>query len=347
MAKEQSSSDRWRCFADRKDGTGAVAVNRSEVPDLLEAGARLWVDVLAPTPADTDWLKRTFKFHPLALSDVLNDNVRPKNETYGPVMFTVFRALNLNTEADPLDTINLNLFLTDRHLVTTHSAPLRSVREVIERIDRDKTTIESGTSFLYYRLLDGVVDRYLDLADHLDDRIDELEDLLFNVGDGAVQQVIFELKKQVSVLRHRVLPERDVLASLVRGDFPQIDAQTQMHLRDVLDHAVRTRDILEAQRDLLNGLMEAYMTHLSNRMNEVMKLLSIIATLMLPLGVIAGIFGMNFDAMPMLRWKYGFWVLIGMMADGLARRIARHGPAWPSSTPASAGGDPPSVDRES
>lgn len=314
MGKSTESPKRWRCFADRRDGLGIQEVKPKQLPELLDGGALLWVDILAPTKAGTDRLKRLFKFHPLALSDLLNDEVRPKNETYGPVLFTVFRALNLNPGADALDAVNLNMFLTDRFLVTTHSQPLRSVRNVLERVERDKSVLENGTAYVYYLLLDGVVDRYLELMDQMEDEIEELEDRIFGEDVDSVQESIFDLKKQLAKLRHRILPERDVLASLIRGDFPQIDEATRIHLRDVYDHIVRARDILEAQRDLLNSLRESYMTQLSHRMNEVMRLLSIIATVMLPLGFIAGVFGMNFDKIPMQHWENGFWALMVMMA---------------------------------
>jgi len=308
-----TESQRWRCFVDRNDGQGPVEVKQEEIPQALMSEALVWVDILAPTRDDTAWLQKTFGFHGLALSDVHNNDVRPKQETYEDVLFTVFRAINFNPGEDALDTINLNLFLTDRYVVSTHRKPLRAVRTLLERIEMDKAIFAKGTSFLYYMLLDAVVDRYLDILDIIEEKMDGLEDRVFQDENGKIQQDIFDLKKRVSSMRRLIGPEREALTSLVHTPFPQIHTETRTHLRDVLDHVLRAQDMLESYRDLLSGLMDTYMTKLSNRMNEVMKLLSIIATVMLPLGFLTGLFGMNFDEIPFLHWQYGFWALVVVM----------------------------------
>lgn len=308
-----SEPKRIRCLADRRDGNGVVEVSQDQVAEHLRGQSLLWVDVLAPTTADNAWLQRTFGFHELALSDLLNNETRPKQESYDNVLFTVFRAINLNPGENAFDTINLNIFLTDRFVVTSHVKPVNTVDALLERIGKDNSLLSKGTSFFYYMLLDGVVDRYLDILDTIEEKIDDMEDRVFTTNDPSVQQDIFALKKQVSSMRRLIAPEREALTSLINGSLPQVTAQTRTHLRDVLDHVLRAQDMLESYRDLLAGLMDSYMTRISNRMNEVMKMLSIIATIMLPLGFLTGLFGMNFDIIPFVHWPYGFWGLMGVM----------------------------------
>lgn len=305
---------RWRVFADRRDGNGLAETGKGELSKLVRSESLVWVDILDPTPEDTGFLQKVFGFHALALSDLLNNEVRPKQESYEDVLFTVFRAINLNPGEEALDTINLNIFLTDRWVVTTHQKPLRTIHSIIERVEQDKTLLSRGTPFFFYTVLDGVVDRYLDILDTIEDQLDSLEERVFEETDESVQHGIFDLKKQVSRMRRLVGPEREALTSLVHTPCPLIDAETRTHLRDVLDHVLRCQDMLESYRDLLAGLMDSYMTKISNRMNEVMKMLSIIATIMLPLGFLTGLFGMNFESMPFLHWHYAFWGLVIVMS---------------------------------
>jgi magnesium transporter len=312
--------DRWYCAVWLQAEGRTQRVKPDEVEAYLEKGVPLWLDILGPTEEETVWLDETFGFHPLALSDLLNNDVRPKQESYGDVLFTVFSALNLNPGEDPLDTINLNLFLTPAYLVTTHLQPVKTIRSVRENIEKKHSLFSKGTDFLYYTILDGVIDRYVEVLEVIEDEIDETESIVFGEEETDIQRRIFASKSKIAHLRRSIGPKRDALHELVYREFPQIQPGTRTQLRDVLDHVQRISDRLETYRELLNGLMESYMVRLSNRMNEVMKLLSVIATLILPLSFVTGIFGMNFDAIPGLHSEGAFWTLIagmGFLAAGM------------------------------
>lgn len=302
------------CFAASADASKSTVISREEVPEYLKRGERIWCDIEAPTREDTAWLGEVFDFHELALTDVMNNSVRPKQESYGEVLFTVVNAINLNEGEDQLNTINLNIFLTERFVVSTHLKPLKTVREALRAMDNVRDPLSRGADYQYYKLLDGVVNRYLDVMDEVDESIDTLERRVFGTPGRSIQEEIFREKRRLAYLRRSVGPTRDAIRDLVHNDFPQIRPEVRMLLRDVLDHVLRIGDAIESYRELSSGLMDSYMTNISNRMNEVMKLMSIIATVMLPLSFLTGIFGMNFDAIPGIHAPNGFWILVVLMS---------------------------------
>lgn len=312
--KTEEPPSLWRCFALQPGSKTASIAEREAIPQLVASGTRIWLDIQGPTPEDTAWLADTFGFHQLALLDVLNNDVRPKQETYDEVLFTVLGAVNLNPGEDALDTINLNMFLTSQYLISTHCKPLKSTRRVLTALEKGRNWLARGTDHIYYRLFDGVVNRYLDILDEMEEHFDNIEYKVFKTNDPSVQESIFHEKRRIAFLKRSIGPTRDALRELVYGAFEQIKPETQTLLRDVLDHVMRIGDGIESYRELAAGLMDSYMSRISNRMNEVMKLMSIIATVMLPLSFLTGLFGMNFDRIPGLHFEYGFWVLCFFMS---------------------------------
>ncbi len=310
-----------RCFA-RHDGK-TKEVSRDDVSKHLKAGDKLWVDVEGAEAEDTAWLGETFGFHPLALSDVLNNRTRPKQESYeGGVLFIVFAALNFNKGYDRLDSMNLNIFLMPNVIVTTHCLPMRSVREEIEHFERVQDGLEKGPGHLAYRIIDRVVDFYLEVLNVVDEKVSRLETEMFahseKVISGmnkkeAIVRRVFSLKKRVTLLRRSVRPKRDLILELIHSDYPVFTNETRTHFRDVLDHLILIHDVLESTPDSLNMLLDVHLTQIGNVQNEVMKLLSIISTIMLPLTLIAGIYGMNFEIIPGTHGPYGFGILVALM----------------------------------
>lgn len=303
----------WHCYAIASGEKKSKPVDRSEIPNLLEDGTRFWIDIEAASKDDVKWLGELFGFHDLALIDVLNNNVRPKQEAYDDVLFTVLGAINLNEGKDQLDTINLNIFLTDQYIVSVHHAPLKTLRKCIAAMQRPRDPLKRGTDHLYHMLLDGVVDRYLDIIDEVDVHLAQLEQDVFDAPTRTIQEEIFQEKRRLAYLKRSITPKRDAMRSLVYDDIPQISPEVRLLIRDVYDHVLRVVDAIESYRELTNGLMDSYMSNLSHRMNEVMKLMSIIATIMLPLSFLTGIFGMNFEVIPGIHFQNGFWLLVVVM----------------------------------
>jgi magnesium transporter len=313
---------RWSCFVQLEEGQKGVKVDRESIPETLEKGHRIWIDISTPTEEDTGWLEDVFDFHTLALSDVLNNDVHPKQELYENVLFTVFGAVNLNPGEYPFDTINLNLFLTDKYLVTTHFQSIGVVHTVQKRVLNDPEFFSKGTDHVYYSLLDGIVDRYVTVIDKMEEEIENLEEDIFDNDKPDIQERLFELKRKTAYAKRSLRPKREALRVLVHKDLPQISNDTRTNLRDILDHVSRSIDHLESYRELLNGLMDSHMSRISNRMNQVMEMLSIIATIMLPLSFLTGVFGMNFHYIPGLDSDWGFWVLVAFMLLMVSGMIA-------------------------
>ncbi len=278
-----------------------------------DPAARLWVDLLEPGMEDYDLIRTAFGFHPLALEDCHHTIQRPKVDDYGENLFLVFHGLNLNEGADPLDMLELDSFLGSNFLVTIRYGRLFSIREIMDRIAKNPELLRKGPDFVYYAVVDRMVDYYFDLMDRLDEEVDALEERLLTRADRESLHRILDLKRRIMALRRVAGPQREIMNQLARGDYPLIQEQHRYYFRDVYDHLLRIADSLDAFRDMVGSAMDTYLSQISNRTNDIMKVLSIIATIMLPLSLITGYFGMNFQVMPWLHDPHAIYVLTGLM----------------------------------
>jgi len=289
----------------------------TDLPEALAASqdpqALVWINLFAFTVEEAQAVGAAFNIHELTLEDLANPRGRPKVEEFEDHLFVLFKALNFNEGEDRLDMINLNLLLFKNVLVTAHLKPVLSITETLEELRKHPAGLKSGSSFLMYRILDRVVDRYFPLLDEMEENMDEIQARIFEKFDKDVSGQIFQWKTQVAHLRRRVGPQREILMNLANRPQHLIPVKVQPYYRDVHDHIIRIHDNLESTRDILQGAMESYMTQVSNRMNEVMKVLSVVATIMLPLGILTGLYGTNFEILPGSHSPYGFWIFVGMM----------------------------------
>ncbi len=278
----------------------------------------VWVDVSDPTSQDFDNLAREFGFHPLSIEDCRHQHQRPKVEEFPGYYFIVLYEADLS-EAGRLHLGELSIFLGQNYLVTVHSQPIRAI-QTAERLWRSWTDLaERGTGLLAYLLIDAIVDEYLPLLDTLSDQMDSLEDQIF--ADFQVEAVegIFRIKKELLILRRAVTPLRDVFNTLLRREQPLFSRETHTYFQDVFDHLIRVADTIDTLRDMIGSMMDAYLSISGNRMNMIMKRLTSIATILMSVTLIAGIYGMNFDYMPELKWRYGYvGALLSMVMVGLA-----------------------------
>jgi magnesium transporter len=272
----------------------------------------IWVDINAPTDHDFQILEQEFGFHRLAIEDCRNGHQRPKVDEYQGYYYLVLYEAFLSEES--LELHELNLFLGINYLVTVHSQPIRAVATA-ERLWREWTDLaQRGTGLPTYLLMDAIVDDYLPILDTLSDRTDVIEDQIFEDFRPESIEEIIRLKKQLLFLRRSVTPLRDVLNTLMRREQPVFSRETLIYFQDVFDHLVRTADAIDTLRELLSATMDAYLSVSSNRMNLVMKRLTAISTILMSATLVAGIYGMNFQAMPELQMKYGYvWALFFML----------------------------------
>jgi magnesium transporter len=277
----------------------------------------IWVDVADPTSEDFDELAREFGFHPLSIEDCRSEHQRPKVEEYHGYYFIVLYEAEL-TEDGQLKLRELNIFLGKNYLVTVHSQPIRAIAAT-ENLWRNWTDLaERGTGLLMYLLIDPIVDEYMPLLDNLSDKIDDLEDYIFTDSNPEALEEIFRIKKQLLFLRKSITPLRDVFNTLLRREQPIFSRETTVYFQDVFDHLIRVTDTIDTLRDMLGSIMDAYLSIASNRMNAVMKQLTSISAILMSVTLIAGIYGMNFEIMPELKWHYGYvWALGSMLVVGL------------------------------
>ena len=257
-----------------------------------------------------------FGIHPLVLEDILNTGQRPKVEDFEDYLFFVVKMLSCEEEGRKGTTSSEQVsILVGPHWVISFQELQGDVFEAIrDRIRNDKGRVrKAGPDYLAYALIDAIVDGYFIVLESLGDRIETLEnEVIENPSSGTLQE-INKLKREMITLRRSVWPLREVIASLERGGSSLIQKATMAYLRDLYDHTVQVADTIETYRDMVSGTRDTYLSSVSNRMNEVMKVLTIIATIFIPVTFIAGIYGMNFQFMPELAWRGSYFVVWGVM----------------------------------
>lgn len=277
----------------------------------------LWLDLESPSEQESAVLGEVFHFHPLAIEDALQDYGHPKIDTFDDHVFMIvhgidFTKLNLEKSMN-IGTLELDIFVGDRFMVTHHGDPaVRSIREL------HKDVCEPGhrpwvSVRLLHRLLDRLVDNFLPVMDQVGAKLEILEDQIIHNPVPDLLEKVLEAKKSIQKIRRMTAHQRLILESLARGHLELIPRESLAFFRDIYDHFVRVADLAEAYREGAQSAVEAYLSMSANKTNEIMKVLTQISTIMLPLTFIAGIYGMNFDIMPELRWVYGYPFAVGLM----------------------------------
>lgn len=303
-----------------QDGTLQTNLDTVDFQAVLqnEAGL-LWVDFEATPPAeDEPILREVFGFHPLAIEDALQENHVPKLDDWVNYLYIVLHAVTFDKGKDDyLETQELDIFVGRNYMVTHHDQPIRAIDAVLANVQRDQRHLRNGADHLLYRLVDTVVDHYMPVVEALDDEIDHKEDEIFSNPTTGTLEEIFALKRAVLDLRRILAPQREVVNKLARDDFAVIDARDRIYFRDIYDHLVRLYDITESVRDLLSGTLDTYLSVINNRMNDIMRTLTVITTLFMPISFVTGFFGMNFFASdhPLTRWVQQpvFFLVLALM----------------------------------
>ncbi len=255
-----------------------------------------------------------YGFHPLVLEDILNTNQRPKMEDYGEYFYIVLKMLH-NEKSPETIAEQISLILGKNFVISFQEGIEGDVFNAIrERIRGGKGRIRGlGADYLAYSLIDAIVDNYFVVLEKMGERIEDLEDELVTNPRPPTLHEIHELKREMIFLRKAVWPLREVVSAMERGESPLITDPTRIYLRDVYDHTIQVIDSIESSRDMLSGMLDIYLSSLSNRMNEIMKFLTIIGTIFIPLTFIVGVYGMNFEFLPELKWRWGYFAVWGVM----------------------------------
>ena len=254
-----------------------------------------------------------FGIHPLVIEDILNTHQRPKIDDLDDYLFVVLKMLDYGEEG--VDAEQISIIIGQNFVISFQERRGDVFDPVRERIRKNKGRIRRmGADYLAYSLLDSVVDNYFAILEGIGERIELLEEELVENPSTRTLQEIHDLKKEMIFLRKSVWPLREVVSGLERGESSLIRETTVIYLRDVYDHTIQVIDTVESFRDMVSGMLDIYLSSISNKMNEVMKVLTIIATIFIPLTFIAGIYGMNFGYMPELEWHLGYFAVLSLMA---------------------------------
>jgi magnesium transporter len=290
----------------------------SEIPladvkqTLTDPQKVIWVSLESATAEEISLvLSDTFAFHPLTVEDCLSDGYQiAKVDDFTDYLFIIANALNTHEESFDLDSSELNIYLGKNFLVSCYtSAVMSPVERVWKRLKRDPRVYNHGSDFLCHALLDALVDEYMPVTDHMENEIELLEDTVMQKPNPATLERLLTLKHSIVTLRRVISPLREVVNRLARDEYGQIQPANRIYYRDIYDHLIWILDISDTIRDIVSGAMDIYLNSTSLRLNEVMKALTIVSTIFLPLAFVTGLFGMNFIHIPGLAHPWGFWTV--------------------------------------
>jgi magnesium transporter len=276
----------------------------------------IWIELESQCDEGEELMRKDLDIHPLTVEDIWQKRSQPKLEDYRNYLYVIVHGVH-SVKRGQIELIELDI-LIGKNYVITHDPTGETTKDVVDELQREPQLLCKGPAWLAHAILDNAVDRYLPIVDQLDEDLEKLEmDALMRAGTPkgpAVLKRILRYRRTLQDVRRMSIHQREILLRLARGEFDEIPREVVPFFRDVYDHFVRVNDLLEGFRDLLTGALEAYLSVQNNRMSEVMKTLTLISTVMLPLTFVAGVYGMNFQHMPELAWYYGYPIALLIMA---------------------------------
>ena len=278
------------------NGDQLAEINPGQYYKALQTGSGvLWADFGGEDPVPSEAiLLNTFKFHPLAIDDALHETHVPKVDDWEQYLYIAMHAISFTSGEEDIEAIELDIFLGKNYIVTHHDSPIPALDRVWDACTKDLRYFKRGADHVLYKLTDELIVDYMQVVENLDEEIELVEDEVMGNPASSIVERIFTLKRATLHLRRVLSPLREVLNKLARDDYAVIDAKDRVYFRDIYDHLVRLHDISESLRDLVGGVLDTYLSVINNRMNEIMKTLTIITTLFMPITFITGFFGMNF-----------------------------------------------------
>jgi len=301
---------------DDKDFHEKEIINIEETFPFKDTPTVTWVNIDGLHNLDIiEKIGNNFQMHPLTLEDIVNTGQRPKYEDFDQYIFVVLKMLMFDDLKKEIISEQVSLIFGSNYVISFQEKEGDVFNPIRERIRNAKGRIRKmGADYLAYSLLDAVVDNYFAILEKLGEKIEGMEEELVTDPRPQTLQAIHNLKRDTIFLRKSVWPLREVVGGLERGESKLIKKGTHIFLRDLYDHTIQVIDTIETFRDMVSGMLDVYLSSVSNRMNEIMKVLTIFAAIFIPLTFIAGIYGMNFEFMPELKWRWGYFSLLGFMA---------------------------------
>ena len=303
----------WSCYYGPSEGIKQKLPAEEIARALASGDGTLWVDIDTRKSEQVALLNDVFHFHPLAIEEALNPESRVKLEEFDRYVLLIVRTIAFcETTDDPydLDTVNISLFLGKNFLVTVHGANTNPVDATAQLLQRKPELVAHGPARLMHAIVDQAVDAYFPIIDKLDEFMDSLEEKIYGTFDQDALREVFAVKRLVLSLRRHLAPERDALSILTNRPSTLLTQDTQIYFRDIYDHVLRIYDSLENFRDLLSSTLDSYLTQVSNRLGMATKALAVVATVTLPFVVVSGMWGMNFEHIPLHSHPHGFMILL-------------------------------------
>ncbi|TAH26710.1 MAG: magnesium and cobalt transport protein CorA [Cytophagales bacterium] len=291
----------------------------TELEDCLlykELQGNLWINIESNKHVEIiESLSKKFRLHPLTIEDIFSVDQRPKLDDYEDQIFIVIKMLSYDEATNTIETEQLSLILGKNYLVSIQESDKEGdvFNSIREKLRGSKGKIRKmGADYLLYSLIDMVVDNYFNIIEKIGEKVEEIESNLITDPTSQTLRRLYALKRELVYLRKSVWPLREVIAKLERLDSDLVQDATVLYIKDVYDHTVQVIETIESYRELLAGLLDIYLSSISNRLNSVMKVLTIISTIFMPLSFVVGLYGMNFEYIPELKWQYGYYMVIGI-----------------------------------
>lgn len=286
---------------------------KERITEALNSGIHVWVDFESPRPDEVTVLSDVFRFHPLTIEDCLHGLQRPKVDEYPGYLFMVLHAPKDTERGGCFSPSEFDIYVSEKCIVTYHADKRPGLENLYRDYCEGRCWNERSTGYILQQVMRVVLDEYFPVIDGLEGRLDAIERHVFQRPDRGLLASAFRLRRSIYAMRKSLSPQREVLNVLLRRDYPFMAPEDRAYFMDVYDHVLRLIDFSENLHELLSNAMESYLSSTSNRLNEIMKVLTIISTIMMPLSLIAGIYGMNFVHMPELRWRFGYPLVLLLM----------------------------------
>lgn len=262
---------------------------------------------------ETDVLKKLgdcFGFHPLILEDILNTGQRPKIEDFNDYIYFVLKMIDYSYKTNTISLEQVSIIIGKNYVISLQEKPLEIYESIRKRIKNDKSKIRNaGSDYLAYLIIDSIIDNYFSVLEQIGEKIEHVENKLISNPAQKTLKTIYDLKRNMLYMRKSTWPLREIISRLERGEIALINDNTRIYIRDIYDHIIQVIDTIETFRDMLSGMIDIYLSSMTHRLNEVMKILTIISTIFIPITFIASIYGMNFRFMPEISWKWGYLVV--------------------------------------
>jgi magnesium transporter len=274
-----------------------------------------WIDVVGiHEPKIIEQIGCQFHIHPLLMEDIMNTTQRPKIDDLGKYICMILKLITFDEKSMELRIEQLSLVFSNDFVLSFQESESGIFKPLRDRIRNSLGRIRKmGTDYLAYTLMDAVVDHYFVVMEKMGEKIDDLENEVVANPKRETLRGVQQLRDEILLVRRSIWPLREVISLLERAESPLIDKTSAIYFRDIYEHTIQVMDTVDTYRDILSGMFDIYLSSISNRLNEVMKVLTIIATLFMPLTFLAGVYGMNFEHMPELKWQYGYFMLWGVM----------------------------------